>query len=618
MARAHGQIRQSQMITTFGPGALVDLPRHAAIIGGLDTWQFGGDDRRIEIQEARLAAKVQEVLKVQGIKLYAPPADSSDEIDAPKTGVTAYEFPVWFVAQMALKSPQGYRSRPLVHRDRLQMSRKKPYEGADRQWYSVVPVRFVQACQNGHVSDINWWDFVHLQGDSCRQGLFIDEKGTAGDLSEIEIRCDCGKSKPFISAFEKGSNVLGWCRGHRPWLGADSREFKCHDANDKPSHNRLLIRSASNAYFPQVLSVISIPDENEKLQAAVGKVWEDFLQYLEVEEDLPRERKKARVHSALEGFSNEIVWREVQRRRMDGSDDGSEIKKIRTAEIETLLSSAEELGEDKLAGDFFARTIKRPAKESGLWKKIDRVVLVHRLREVVAQVGFTRFEPPVNDYEGELSLGVQLAPLAEEVRWVPAVENRGEGVFVSFKKEAINAWGNRPEVQARKKELEEGFNLWAHKRNLKGKATCPPVSFIMLHSLSHLLITAVALDCGYSSSAIRERVYAGESGYGILLYTGTPDSEGTLGGLVQVGKKIEEQLRNAVDLGRLCSNDPVCAQHSAKDALDEQYLLGAACHGCLLIAETSCERFNQYLDRSLVVSTVGNGDAAFFSDSDLS
>jgi hypothetical protein len=139
----------------------------------------------------------------------------------------------------------------------------------------------------------------------------------------------------------------------------------------------------------------------------------------------------------------------------------------------------------------------------------------------------------------------------------------------------------------------------------------------MLHSLSHLLITTVALECGYSSSAIRERVYAGDAGYGILLYTGTPDSEGTLGGLVHVGRRIEEHLRNAIELGRLCSNDPVCAQHSAKQALEEQYLLGAACHGCLLIAETSCERFNQYLDRSLVVSTVGNSGAEFFTDSDL-
>lgn len=129
--------------------------------------------------------------------------------------------------------------------------------------------------------------------------------------------------------------------------------------------------------------------------------------------------------------------------------------------------------------------------------------------------------------------------------------------------------------------------------------------------------SAVSLECGYSASSIRERIYFGDSGYGILLHTGTPDSEGTLGGLVQVGRKIEQHLRNALELGRLCSNDPVCAQHTPQNAHEERYLMGAACHGCLLIAETSCERFNQYLDRSLVVANVSSSGPEFFRDLEL-
>ena len=610
MARPHGQIRQSQMITTFGPGALLDLPHHAAIVAGLESWKWGGDDRRRQIQEPRLVAKIEAALGLQDLKLYEPPADDP-EPGAPPSGVTAYEFPEWFAAQMPLRGPQGQRARPLIHRSRL-ISRNK-FEGPDRKKYPVVPVRFVQACVNGHISDVDWYGFVHGQGDPCRRPLYLDEKGTGGDLSEIDVRCECGKSRALILLFERGANALGRCRGRRPWLG-EHRDEPCRDAEGNPAYNKLLIRSASNAYFPQILSVISIPDEDEKLQAAVGKIWEDFLQYVETPEDLTRERKKARVNAALEGYSDDIVWREIDRRRGGGA--GGEQKKIKVAEIETLLSSAEEIGDDKLAGDFYARALKRPPTESGLWKKIDRVVLVHRLREVIAQIGFTRFEPAMNDIDGELSLGVRSAQLADEVKWLPAVENRGEGVFISFRADAISAWRKRPEVQKREVELFEGFKLW-RKRHPGTTAQFPGVAYLMLHSLSHLLITTVALECGYSSSAIRERVYAGDAGYGILLYTGTPDSEGTLGGLVHIGRRIEEHLRNAIELGRLCSNDPVCAQHSAKHALEEQYLLGAACHGCLLIAETSCERFNQYLDRSLVVSTVGNSGAEFFRDSEL-
>jgi hypothetical protein len=120
----------------------------------------------------------------------------------------------------------------------------------------------------------------------------------------------------------------------------------------------------------------------------------------------------------------------------------------------------------------------------------------------------------------------------------------------------------------------------------------------MLHSLAHLLILAVALECGYAATAISERVYGGGAGHGILLYTGTPGSEGTLGGLVAVGRRIEHYLGTALELGRLCSNDPICAHHMPDDRHEERFLHGAACHGCLLIGEPSCERRNELLDRA--------------------
>jgi hypothetical protein len=126
------------------------------------------------------------------------------------------------------------------------------------------------------------------------------------------------------------------------------------------------------------------------------------------------------------------------------------------------------------------------------------------------------------------------------------------------------------------------------------------------------MISAVSLECGYAASSIRERIYAVPGFYGILLYTGTPGAEGTLGGLVQVGNRIERHIQTALQLGRLCSNDPVCSYHRPNDPHEERFLHGAACHGCLLIAETSCERRNELLDRALVVPTVHTPGAAFF------
>jgi hypothetical protein len=374
--------------------------------------------------------------------------------------------------------------------------------------------------------------------------------------------------------------------------------------------NRLLTRSASNAYFPQNQSVISIPDSSSALRDAVGTVYEDFLQYVESAADVDRERKKARVNTALEGHATDAVWQEVERRKSGRAVMQRPIKQV---EVETLRSQPKDRGEDAGQADFFARAwdiSKLKAPVAGL---VDRIVLVHRLREVVAQVGFTRFEAYAPDVDGELTIGVERASLARDVTWLPAIENRGEGVFIGFSKAAIDTWLKRPAVQERGRALMRAFDLWRDQRTFKGMEF-PGLPYYALHSLSHLLITSVALACGYSSSSIRERVYVGDSGYGILLYTGVSGSEGTLGGLVEVGRKIEDYLVRGLAAGRLCSNDPVCAQHAPDLPYEDRFLHGAACHGCLLIAETSCERFNQYLDRALVVPTVDNPDCALFAD----
>ena len=143
-------------------------------------------------------------------------------------------------------------------------------------------------------------------------------------------------------------------------------------------------------------------------------------------------------------------------------------------------------------------------------------------------------------------------------------------------------------------------------------ARFPGLPYVMLHTLSHLLITAVALECGYAASSIRERIYVGDAGYGILLYTASPDAEGTLGGLVEATDRIDLYLRQAIDMGRLCSNDPVCAQHQPESRQEDRLLSGAACHGRVLLAESSCERRNDFLDRALVVPTVDSERTAFF------
>lgn len=601
-SRPHGQIRRSQLITSFGPGSMMDLPNHSVLVGGLDAWSTGGE----EIVEPRLVEKLKDLFDppLQVLELYAPPPDNEDPT-APQTGITAWQFPEWFITQDVDRDPGhgSVRARMLVNRKMLS---KGKYIDDRRKKRNVVPVRFVRACRNGHIGDIDWYEFVHGGKTDCRRQMWIEERGTSGDLAEVWVRCECGKGERSMAQAAESRGSLGHCDGKRPWLGPYSAE-KCGE----PS--RLLIRTASNAYFPQLMSVISLPDRNESLREAVEAVW-DFISEVEDIDMLKYERKKAKVRTVLNGFKDEEVFAEVKVRRGQSRET---VKSIKQAEMETLIASEDELGDDKPDGNFFASTLSREIWDAPWMKHVERVVLVHRLREVMAQVGFTRFEAVSPDIDGELEMGVRRASLAREITWLPAIENRGEGVFIQFSKEAVQQWTARKDVMDHGLRLLAGYDAWKSEHSGAKRhfvETGGLLPYVLFHSFAHLLVTAVSLECGYPASSIRERIFSiPDVGYGVLLFTGTSDAEGTLGGLVQVGRRIHEHIRNALEIGELCSNDPVCAQHEPANQHERRFLHGAACHGCLLISETSCEQHNDFLDRTLVVPTVDHLGIEFFS-----
>lgn len=587
--KSHGQIRQGQVITTWGPGALIDLPKDAAIIGGLDTWPKTSE--LSEITERRLVGKLEQLTKVVGARLFAPPSDPQDPRE-PARGIGAWRFPEWFV-QMDDEDEDRARSRRLVHRKAL--DEQGHFDGR-----KVIPTRFVRACPNGHVDDLDWRYFVHGPGDVCRRQLWLDERGTSGDLAELVVRCECEKSRSLYEAAQVELNALGTCRGARPWLGRDASE-------DCKLPSRLLVRTASNAYFPQVLSVLSIPDEEKKIDVAVGLLWDD-LQIVDSLDTLNVMKRKPDVAKGLAPYSDTDVLKAIQRRKSSSSKD----KPVKQVEVEALLAAPEGYGDDvPIDPNFHARRLPDVAwRRSALSDGIKSVIQVHRLREVLALAGFTRFEAITPDIHGDYETDVVRAELALEPSWFPAVENRGEGIFLHFRAEFVASWLEREAVKARLATLADGHGRWATGR--KTSRPFPGGAYVLLHSLSHLLIQSISLRCGYPASSLRERIFVESPGCGILLYTASSDAAGTLGGLVQQARHIELHLRQAIRIGALCSNDPVCAQHSPSKSMEGRWLHGAACHGCCLIAETSCEMRNDYLDRSLVVDTLSESGSSFF------
>jgi hypothetical protein len=611
--RPDGNIRFSQAISTFGPGALVDLVDDAAIVAGLSYWAKGA-----EIVEDRLVQMLHRQEGYGSVRLFAPPLGGED-LDTPdRRWIKAFRFPEWFACSNEdcwedggnPVRRDGSRPRRLLHSGSLEGGGHKCKNGKGKP-SKVQPVRFLRACRLGHIDDLNWYGLVHRKGEECRRFVpWIDEAGASGDLNDVRVRCStCGASIRMSLAtqpFTEQGPTLGFCSGKQLWLGGDAKE-ECKESM------RFLLRSASHAYFPVAASVIHIPDAEALLREKVALVY-DLLQGADDEDEIRFFRKKQPpVKAALEGFTDAAVWAEVARRK---ADKPAPHRKVKDAEIEVLLNPGA-IKDD--THRFSGRILSQPKKSSGVMSTIDRVVLLDRLVEVRALVGFTRFEPQTADKDGELDIGAEVVKPDNPLTWLPAIEHFGEGVFFSLKESALAKWEQKTAVAERNDELLKGFEAWKKRRKDRAKARpeFATARFVLLHSLSHLLITAVSLECGYAASSIRERIYTSSGGSGILLYTASPGAEGSLGGLAEVGLHLERYLERALDLGRLCSNDPVCAAHHPEfeDGSGDRHLEGASCHGCLLISEPSCERMNVYLDRTLVVPTIEIADAAFFGGS---
>jgi hypothetical protein len=610
--RPDANFRHSQAIGTYGPGALVDLVQGSAIISGLSWWARGP-----QVTEDRLTAMISRQDGYENAVLFGPPVSERNLDDPNRKWIKAFRFPEWFVCQNEdcwvdgdyPPRADGARPRRLLRINQLDGSGHKcKGKGATSR---VQAIRFVRACRFGHVDDIDWIRLVHTVHTDCKRNiLWFDEVGTGGDLKDLRVTCSgCGDNiRMSVAAqyFSDKEPSLGFCNGRRPWLGGNS-----HEECGAPM--RLLLCSASHAYFPVPASVIHIPDADAEMRNKVSEVYE-LVKAADDASDIAFFRKKQDpVRIALAGISDDTAFAEVARRR---ENKPIARKKVKEAEIEVLQNCPPGLSTDKPNGRFYARTLHLPAERPKVMEHIERVVLMHRLTEVRAFVGFTRFEAKTTDVDGELDIGAEVARPDDPIAWLPAVENQGEGFFFSIKESALTNWEKQPAVVQRAKLFRKGFAIWQAQREdrKRQKPDFATARFVLLHSLSHLLISAVSLECGYAASSVRERIYASPNGSGILLYTASSGAEGSLGGLVEVGRHLERYLQDALALGRLCSNDPVCSAHvpDHEPGGSDRFLDGACCHGCLLISEPSCERMNTYLDRTLVVPTIETADAAFF------
>lgn len=596
-----GALRPSAVMHTFGIGAVVDLPRLSVMLMGQDEWAI---HMSVSVEEPRLVDAVRAEPGLEGVvRLLMPPvADetsplASTRVDASRlVGVPVAVFPRWMLCPVCRKlAPiesdlwelQSNPVRPdrnrFLHRN-CQKARTPPI---------ALPARFVVACEDGHLDDFPWADFVHAfpppDAERCPAKLRLDEIGPSGEVADIQVRCEtCGQAQRMSLAFgEDNRKKLPPCSGANPHL----RE------RGQPCEHRMrpMLLGASNAWFPVQRSVLSLPAARDPLSDDVARAWER-LQHVTGVEPL-RVARAMKAVIGFDGVSDEELFGAIERHRAGADDQG--LRSIRGPEWELLTSPAPPENRD-----FRAREVDVPVAFADL---IARVVLLERLREVQALLGFTRVEAPYDNEDGRAWTRLS----RRDPDWLPAVEVHGEGIFVQLREDAVEEWCARPEVAERQEAFLEAHVVWRRRRNIENAHLgFPGLRMVLVHSLAHALMRHLALESGYSQSSIRERLYALPPGVeegpmaGFLLYTAAPGTEGTLGGLVasgepaRLGRHLEEAFRDAA----LCASDPLCADHAPD--LEGLALHGAACHACLFAPETSCERGNRFLDRAVLVPLV--------------
>jgi hypothetical protein len=594
-----GQARPSHLMTTAGVGAVVDLPGLSVVVRGLSAWNTTG----ATIHEPRLLAEIQRIVGPSVHELRAAPWDPSDAKD-PWTarGVPVSPFPRWVrcPACSRLGPVDGTGQFEFVHRyGRRPDLAKWVHAGCQKQNNAVsrrrpcIAARFLVVCERGHLDEFPYVEFVHRGGAHACSGPILEMRDSGSTLGpRVNIRCtQCNESRNVSEAAgPRGAAELPHCRGRHPHL----QHFEACDQS-----LRLMVLGASNMWFGITASALHLP-QTEGLEEQVKEHWD--LLGAQPSIDLVRTLLGGMpALRALRDQPAEDVWTIIERlRAADHDAEQAPPADILDAEWEALSRPTTQRNDE----DFLAEPEPVPSAYNSL---LDQVVLVKRLREVQALLGFTRVSAP----ERRDLQPTNLVPLAAgELSWIPAAERRGEGIFLQMKEDAVAQWAEQVNDHSRINALREAYQRWLTNRGRPADPDFPVARYVLLHTLSHLLIRQVSLECGYSSASIRERIYVGIPSAptaGVLLSTAASDSEGTLGGLVALGQEalLDHLLKAALNDAASCSSDPLCAVRVPVAPSDALHV--AACHACLFASETSCETGNRWLDRGVLVDITGDG-----------
>lgn len=575
------KVRRSQLVTTFGPGSIIDTRGDSAMLKGLASWPVPG--KEYKIHDERLEAALDVAFFFQPPP--APDGDGNGEL------LPVVKFPAFHHCPACTFLTDDFTAMERK-RDGVRCPRCKKGK--------MVPARFIAACPQGHAQDFPFREWCHGAPTACQMAMTMRTRGMSSGLRDISIACECGKWRTMEGAFSgdalKKAGVS--CLGDHPWGGPPSPNCK-----ETP---RTLQRGASNFYFAETLSSLSVPPWEGKVADIVKR----FRMVMDTDPNPDDLEHQAILGAIIKLKSFAGVQMDDVRRWVD------ETAKILPRYRDTQSFKSDEfrafsraVSSDSPDPRFVVREV--PVSE-GMKGFVQQVVLVDSMVETRALRGFRRIDPwaPPTAAEGEHHAEDGLVELKEDsVDWLPAVRLSGEGIFIRFRNEPLGAWAGGAVARAKQLQSEIDRRLVSGRGR---KVTVTP-QLLLLHSFSHSLMNQLSLECGYSSGALRERIYCGDADMAaVLVYTGSTDSEGTLGGLVSMGEgeTLEGNMRQAIARAAWCSSDPICSETKN---MGERTMNLAACHACLFVPETACEFFNSFLDRQALIGNL-DGNGGFFEE----
>lgn len=479
-----------------------------------------------------------------------------------------------------------------------------------RKFYNLEQVRFILTAPNGEVKDIPWEQWTNitkekdedgtvkmkLNGKCCnKQDLRYLKSDKYTDFSGVRIVCENPKCE------SKGKQVsLSGLFGLRLFcdmvIDKDGNNVLDNNGNTLRFCFKPVIRTSNSVYYPLITNSLYLP-LIEKLSPKIKAMAKDLRKKLNMPIDEIAKTLGVANEDILELFSPQEFISEIEYRFR-----------------EYLFLITEESSND----DNLIFEVEKNEKLENYG--INKILKINRLKLTSVQTAFTRQEPIDKDLFAEYSIddfiptsrhavkAKYTSTKGNKIEVIPAIESFGEGVFIEFSNKKIYDWYHQVEENKNFKErldiiINNANNLGTYLSTEKRKMIADRMylsKFILLHTFSHVIIKEFEFLVGYPATSLSERLYInGDGMQGVLIYT-IAGSEGSFGGLVSQSstERLVTITNSALERAKDCASDPICYNS------DGQGIGGlnlAACYSCTLLPETSCEEFNSFLDRAILI-----------------